>query len=148
MCQHVQHVYHGFQIYYKYVWTIYVLFLGFKTTVKKHHPFQWHQVWRCKMAFIWRDFEQCIMKRSSLKWRYYVPAELTGLLYVNTKDLIKIWTISIRVVSLHFVSFLVQVDISGRSTYILYQYIFIHLLLQKCHTVDIIFTPVGYWARI
>ena len=34
-----------------------------------------------------------------------VPAELMELLYVNTKDLIKIRTISIRAVSLYFISF-------------------------------------------
>ena len=103
MCQHV-HVYHGLLIYYKYLRAIYVLFLGFKTTIKKYHPFHWYQAWCCKVAFSQRDFQQCDIKRSSLERRYYVLAELTKLLYVNTKDLIKIRNILIRVVSLYFVS--------------------------------------------
>ena len=103
MCQHV-HVYHGLLIYYKYLRATYVLFLGFKTTIKKYHPFHWYQAWCCKVAFSQRDFQQCDIKRSSLERRYYVLAELTELLYVNTKDLIKIRTILIRVVSLYFVS--------------------------------------------
>ena len=49
------------------------------------------------MAFSQRDFQQGVVKRSSLERRYFVPAELKELLYVNTKDLIKIRTISIRV---------------------------------------------------
>ena len=105
MCQHVQHVYHGFLIYSKYVRIIYDLFLGFKTKIKKYHLLQWYQVSCCKVAFSQRAFKQCVIKRSSLERRYYILAELTELLYVNTKDLIKIRTISIRVVSLHFVSF-------------------------------------------
>ena len=105
MCQHVQHVYHGFLIYYKYVRIIYDLFLGFKTTIKKYHLLQWYQASCCKVVFSQRDFQQCVINRSSLERRYYILAELTELLYVNTKDLIKIRTILIRVVSLHFVSF-------------------------------------------
>ena len=91
-------------IHYKYVRTIHDLFLVFKTAIKKYHLLQWYQASCCKMAFSQRDFQQCVIKRSSLERRYYILAELTELLYVNSKDLIKIWTILIRVVSLHFVS--------------------------------------------
>ena len=47
-----------------------------------------------------RDFQLCVIKRSSLERHYYVLAEIMELLYVKTKDLIKIGTISITVVSL------------------------------------------------
>ena len=104
-CVNMYSMYHGFLIYYKNIWTIYVLFLGSKTKMIKHHPFHRYQAWCCKVAFSQRDFEQCFIQRSSLEWRYYVPEELTGLLYANTKDLIKTWTIWIRVASLYFTSF-------------------------------------------
>ena len=52
------------------------LFLGFKTTIKKYHHFQWYQASCCELAFSQRDFQQCIIKRSTLEQRYYVPAEL------------------------------------------------------------------------
>ena len=155
MCQHVQHVYHGF-IYYKYVRTIYNLFLGLKAAIKKYQLLEWYQASCCKVAFSQRDFQQCVIKRSSLERCYYILAELTELLYVNTKDLIKIRTISIRVVSLHFVSFRYKSILVGGPltsyidiySFIYYIYIFIHLLFQRRHTIHIIFTPVGYWARI
>ena len=57
MCQHVQHVYHRFLIFYKYVRTIYVLFLGSETTIKTFNPVQWYQPWCCKVAFSQRDFD-------------------------------------------------------------------------------------------
>ena len=104
MCQHV-HVYHRFLIYYKYVRRIYVLLLGSEPTVKKFNPFQWYQPWCCKVAFSQRDFTQCVTERSSLEQRYYVGAKLTELLYARTKDLIKTWTISIRVAALYYSSF-------------------------------------------
>ena len=63
MCHHVQHVYHGFLIHYKYV----------------------------------RDFQQCVIK--------------SILMSIST-----------------FRIFLLEVFISGTSTYILYQYIFFRLL--------------------
>ena len=66
-------------IHYKYVGTIHDLFLGFKTTIKKYHLLQWYQASCCKMAFSQRDFQQCVIKRSSLERRYYVLAELTSL---------------------------------------------------------------------
>ena len=129
MCQHVQHVYHGFLIYYKYGRTIYDSFLGFKTTKKKYHLVQWYQASCCKVAFSQRDFQQCVIKRSSLERRYYVPAELTDLLYVNTKDIIKIRTISIRVVSLHFVSFRYQsILVGGPLTSYINIYSFIYYI--------------------
>ena len=81
------------------------LFLGLKAAIKKYQLLEWYQASCCKVAFCQRDFQQCVIKRSSLERRYYVLAELTELLYVNTENLIKIQTISIRVVSLHFVSF-------------------------------------------
>ena len=147
MCQHVQHVYHGFLIYYKYVRTIYVLFFGSETTVKKFNSFQWYQPWCCKVAFSQRDFTQCVTERSSLERRYYVGAKLTEMLYAKTKDLIKIWTISIRVSSLYFASFRYKSILVGGwlTSYI---NIFIHLLFQRCYIIHIIFTTVGYWAKI
>ena len=143
-------------IHYKYVRTIHDLFLVFKTAIKKYHLLQWYQASCCKMAFSQRDFQQCVIKRSSLERRYYILAELTELLYVNTKDLIKIRAILIRVVFLHFVSFRYKLILVGGPltsyidiySFIYYIYIFIHLLFQRRHTIHIIFTPVGYWARI
>ena len=37
-----------------------------------------------------RDFQLWVIKRSSLERHYYVLAEIMGLFYVKTKDLIKI----------------------------------------------------------
>ena len=126
MCQHV-HVYHGLLIYYKYLRTTYVLFLGFKTTSKRYHPFHWYQAWCCKVAFSQRSFQQCDIKRSSLERRYYVLAELMELLYVNTKDLIKIRTILITVVSLYFVSCRYKsILVSGPLTSYINTYSFIY----------------------
>ena len=104
-CVNMYSMYHRFLINCKNTWTIHVLFLGSKKSIIKHHPFQRYQAWCCKVAFSQRDFEQCFIQRSSLERRYYVSAELTRLLYADTKDLIKIWTIWIRVATLYFASF-------------------------------------------
>ena len=67
-----------------------------------------------------RDFQLCVIKRSSLERHYYVLAEIMELLYVKTKDLIKIGTISITVVFLQFVSFHYKSILKGgqRTSYI------------------------------
>ena len=56
-----------------------------------------------------------------------VPTELMELLYVNTKNLIKILTILIRVVSLYFISFCYKSILVGgpRTSYIkIYSFIY------------------------
>ena len=61
--------------------------------------------------------------------RYYVLAEVTELLYVNTKELIKIRTISIRVASLHFLSFCYKsILVGGPLTSYINLYSFIYYI--------------------
>ena len=81
--------------------------------------------------------------------RYYVLAELTEILYVNTKDLIKIRTISIRVISLNFVSFRYKSILVGAPltsyiniySFIYYIYIYSFIYYSKDVTQFISFLP-------